>query len=117
MSELRARVPESTVKALARRTTRLCELVDRATSVSPHKQIRDGGAQLIDLLNERMEEIVELQAMEDEDLPERLRAFTMRIELAELKVMTWPQAKVTRRGKNAESNGRRSPRRTHRKAA
>jgi hypothetical protein len=89
MTDLSARIPESAINALARRTTRLIDLVERATQASPEKGVREGGAQLVELLAERIEEIRELHAMDDEDLADRIRAFTLRIKLAEAKVMTW----------------------------
>jgi hypothetical protein len=93
MTDLSARIPESAITALARRTTRLIEMVERATQVSPEKGIREGGAQLAELLSERLEEIRELHAMEDDDLPDRIRAFSLRIKMAEAKVMTWKMPK------------------------
>jgi hypothetical protein len=94
MTDLTARIPESAINALARRTTRLIELVERATQSSPEKGVREGGAQLVELLGERVEEIRELHAIGDEDLPERLRAFTLRLKLAEAKVMAWKMPKA-----------------------
>lgn len=89
MTNLGAPVSESTVNTLARRTTRLVELVERATQASPAKEIREGGKQLVELLNERMEEIRELHSMDDEELGEKVRAFTLRLKLAEEKVLSW----------------------------
>jgi hypothetical protein len=89
MTDLSARIPESAITSLARRTARLIELIERATQISPEKSVREGGAQLAELLNERIEEIRELHAMDDQDLAERVRAFALRIKMAESKVMTW----------------------------
>jgi hypothetical protein len=107
MSNLSSRVPEATVNAIARRTARLIDLVERATQASPHKQVREGGAQLIDLLGERIEEIRELHAMDDEDLPDRIKGFKLRLSLAEEKVLTW---KLPKTRKPSITPGARSPR-------
>jgi hypothetical protein len=96
MSHLSARVPESTVNALARRTARLIEVVERATQTSPHKAVREGGAQLVELLGERLEEIRELHAMEDEDVVDRIKGFKLRLSLAEEKVQRWNLPKPKR---------------------
>lgn len=88
---MRAKVSETTVNALARRTSRLIEMVERATSLSPEKTVREGGAQLAELLAERLEEIREMHAIEDEDLADRVRAFEIRVRIAEAKVLEWPQ--------------------------
>src|SRR5258708_6206680 len=45
MTDLSARIPESAVNTLARRTTRLIDMVERATQISPDKGIRAMGVQ------------------------------------------------------------------------
>ncbi|MCK6551200.1 hypothetical protein L6R52_35525 [Myxococcota bacterium] len=113
MNELRVRVPESVVNALARRTARLTELVERATQASKVKEIREGGAQLVELLSERLEELKELVAMEDEEVPDRIRAFKVRLTLAEAKIATWPmpKPKATAGVKRLRPKDRHDPRR------
>lgn len=96
---LRAGVSESTINAIARRTARLIEMVERATQASGEKQIRDGGAQLVELLSERIEEIRELFASDDEELTERIKGFLIRLKLAEEKVTTWPMPPEVKRAK------------------
>lgn len=90
---MRARMSESTVNALARRTSRLIELIETATQKSPEKHVREGGAQLVELLSERLEEIREMHAGEDDDLADRVRGFELRVRLAEAKVLEWPREK------------------------
>lgn len=107
----RARVPETAVDALARRTARLSEMIERATHSAPDKAIRDAGKELVDLLGERVEEIRELHAMEDDDLPERLRIFRIRLKLAEAKVLSWPSSKA-RKSPPARRRGEESATRT-----
>lgn len=96
MQDPRSAATESLVLALAKRTARLSEMIDRATSSSPAKEVRETGAQLVELLGERMEELRELHAMEDDDIADRLRAHAARLALAEQKVNTWPQVKASR---------------------
>jgi hypothetical protein len=105
MDALRSRVPESKVTALSRRTARLCEQIERASQSSPHKEVREIGAQLVDLLSERFEELKELHQMEDEDAVDRINAFEIRIRLAEQKVATWriPQRPTTKSKRNVKS--------------
>ena len=97
---MRARVSETTVNALARRTTRLIDMIERAAQPSPEKHVREGGAQLVELLSERLEEIREMLAVEDDDLGDRVRAFDLRVKLAEAKVLEWPLP-IARRPKPA----------------
>lgn len=113
---MRAKVSESTVNALARRTSRLIEMVERATARSPEKQIREGGAQLAELLAERLEEIREMHAVEDDDLADRLRAFDLRVRIAEAKILEWPVMKP-RRSKVEAKSSKRPPRKAVRSAA
>jgi hypothetical protein len=113
---LRARVSESTVNALARRTSRLIEMIERATQRSPEKHVREGGSQLVELLSERLEEIREMHSIEDDDLIDRVRGFDLRIRLAEAKVLEWPQIKP-RRNKPAAKTAKRPQKKTVRSAA
>src|SRR5262245_59128910 len=113
---MRARVSESAVNALARRTSRLIEMVERATARSPEKQVREGGAQLAELLAERLEEIREMHAIEDDDIADRVRAFELRVRIAEAKVLEWPQMKA-RRLKPEAKPAKRPHRKTEKSAA
>lgn len=106
MSEFRDRVPESKVNAIARRAARLSKLVERATKSSPSKEVRARGGQLVEVLTEWVDQIQELHSGGDVDLEERVRSFTIRLHLAEQKVVTWhipekkkrpPKAKPARR--------------------
>jgi hypothetical protein len=87
---------ETTVNALARRTSRLIEMIETATQRSTEKTVREGGAQLVELLTERLEEIREMHAGEDDDLVDRVRGFELRVRLAEAKVLEWPQQQKPR---------------------
>jgi hypothetical protein len=105
-AEMRARVPESKVNALARRAAKLSEIVERATQSSAEKSIRDAGAQLIELLSERIEEIRELHQLDDEDLIDRMNMLALRLKLAEAKVNAWglPQLKEPANNKRRTSS-------------
>lgn len=103
MSEIRARVAESAVNALARRAARLSDLVERATQTSLIKEIREGGSQLVEVLGERIEELRELHALEDDDLADKMRIFSIRLRLAEEKVQSWKLPKPVRKSEGGRA--------------
>ena len=107
-----ARVSESTINAIARRTTRLIEMIERATQSSPDKLVRDGGSQLVELLTERIEEIRELHGNEDEELIDKMKVFLIRLKLAEEKILGWPMPALPKKPK-AERAPRRPRKRAH----
>ncbi len=111
--KLGATVPRSTIAALERRATKLAALIDVATKASTNRDIRTGGAQLIDRLNEWIEEIKELVDMEDEDVLEMVKSFHLRLRIAEGKVARWQIPANLRKqalGSETKERRRRRPR-------
>ena len=89
MQSLGQALPESAVTRLERRVARLSALLEVATQQASDRQIRDGGAQLIERLGEWLEDIKDLREVGDEDVHEMVRSFELRLKLAERKVDGW----------------------------
>lgn len=93
MNQLQPKISVQVIRRVSARALKLAERVEYATDQSPHKRIRESGAQLIELLHEWVEEIADMHAAQDEDLEERLVSFVVRLKMAEAKVATWPETK------------------------
>lgn len=83
-------IPQSHVDALEARAQRLANEVDRATTASSDRRIRDTAGHLVDRILEWVEEIKELREVGDEDVIERIKSFQGRLALAESHVASWP---------------------------
>ncbi|MEL6190048.1 MAG: hypothetical protein AAFU79_35940 [Myxococcota bacterium] len=84
-------IPQSKLDALETRAHRLTVDVDRATSSSSDRSVRETAGQLVDRILEWVEEIKELREVGDEDVMERMRSFEARLSLAEREVARWPK--------------------------
>lgn len=111
MTKLGVQVPEATMVALEKKADRFVQLVETATSESPHKEVREGGAQLIERVGEWLDEIKDLREVGDEDVHERIQSFAIRLHLAEEKTKGWPiPEKVRSRIMTTEKRRRGRPR-------
>ena len=90
MTQLGVGVSESLIRRVTERAAKLAFIVEVTTEISPSKKIREGGAQLIDRLNEWVEEIRDLHEAQDDEIEDRLKSFIVRLRLAEAKVTQWP---------------------------
>lgn len=90
MTSLGVQVPEATMIALEKKANRFAELVEAATTESPHKYVRDGGKQLIERIGEWLDEIKDLREVGDEDVHDKIQSFAIRLHLAEEKTKAWP---------------------------
>lgn len=90
MTKLGVQVPEATMVALEKKAGRLANLVEAATSEAPVREVRDGGAQLVERIGEWMDEIKDLREVGDEDVHEKIQSFAIRLHLAEEKTKSWP---------------------------
>lgn len=86
-------IPQSELDALETRAHRLTVDVDRATSNSTDRSVREIAGQLVDRILEWVEEIKELREVGDEDVMERIKSFEKRLSLAEREVGGWPKPK------------------------
>lgn len=88
-SNLEVHVSDSLIRHLERRAARLIVLVETATQASDERSVRDGGAQLVERIQEMVEELQDLRAAGDSDLPELVEAFHRRLYIAQKKVDGW----------------------------
>jgi len=88
-SNLEVHVSDALIRHLERRAARLVLLVETATQASAERSVRDGGAQLVERILEMVEELQDLRAAGDSDLPELVEGFHRRLYIAQKKVDSW----------------------------
>lgn len=100
-------IPQNQLDALEARAHRLAGEVDRATSASADRRVRETAGQIVDRIFEWVEEIKELREVGDEDVLERIKSFHTRLMLAEREMTSWPKPNAR---KTSAKRRRRAPR-------
>lgn len=83
-------IPQAVIEGLEAKALRLTEEIDRATSLSEKREIRNLGGQLIERIMEWVEEIKDLRQTEDEDIHDVIQSFESRLAMASRMVRDWP---------------------------
>ena len=96
-SNLEVHVSEALIRHLERRAARLVLMVETATQASAERSVREGGAQLVERIQEIMEELQDLKAAGDTDLPDLVEGIHRRLYIAQRKVDGWNIPESVRR--------------------
>lgn len=106
-------VSDSVIRHLERRAARLVLLVETASQSSPEREIREGGAQLVERVIEMTQELLELKDAGDDSLAEVADVFHRRLYIAEKKIEAWniPISVLKKIDKKPAEPSARAPRR------
>jgi hypothetical protein len=96
-NNLEVQVSDALIRHLERRAARLVLLVETATQASAERGVREGGAQLVERIQEMMEELTDLRAAGDTDVPDLVEGIHRRLFVAQKKVDAWNIPESVRR--------------------